>query len=146
MKQSKESREYPQRPFAGVGVVVFRNDEVLLIRRGTPPRAGEWSLPGGIQHTGETVEEAAHREVLEETGVMITSLRFLEVIDAIIPDNQGRVRFHYTIIDFQAEWESGEVVAGDDASHSAFVPLSEIDDLGLWEKTVEVIRRAHAQR
>lgn len=141
-----ESREYPTRPFAAVGVVVFRDDTVLLIRRGNPPRRGEWSLPGGSQDLGETVRETAIREVLEETGVRITEPRFLEVIDAIMRDEEDRVRYHYTLIDFQAEWVSGEPVAADDAQHAEFVPLSRLEELGLWAKTVEVIRRAHGLR
>ncbi|TVR71345.1 MAG: NUDIX domain-containing protein [Spirochaetaceae bacterium] len=141
-----ESREYPTRPFAAVGVVVFRDETVLLIRRGNPPRRGEWSLPGGTQNTGETVRETAVREVLEETGVHIGEPRFLEVIDAIIRDESERVRYHYTLIDFQAEWVSGEPSAADDAQHAEFVPLDKLDDLGLWTKTVEVIREARAAR
>ncbi|MFP4152547.1 MAG: NUDIX hydrolase [Alkalispirochaeta sp.] len=137
-----ESREYPSRPFIGVGVVVLKEDTVLLIRRGKPPREGEWSLPGGSQHVGETVRETAAREVFEETGITIGEPRFLEVIDAIIPDDEGRVRFHYTLIDFAAEWRDGEAVAADDASHAEWIPLEEVDRLELWEKTKEIIRAA----
>lgn len=146
MLPEEEPREYPRRPFVAVGVVVFRDDTVLLIRRGKPPRAGEWSLPGGSQDVGETVRETAAREVLEETGVRIREPDFLEVIDAIMRDPDGRVRYHYTLIDFQAEWESGEPTAADDAQHAEWIPLDGLDDLDLWHKTVEVIRKAHAAR
>lgn len=141
-----EPREYPRRPFAAVGVVVFREDTVLLIRRGKPPREGEWSLPGGSQNLGETVRETAVREVLEETGVTIRDPEFLEVIDAILHDDQGRVRYHYTLIDFQAEWEAGEPIAADDAQHAEWVPLSRLEELNLWSKTVEIIRTAAERR
>ncbi len=139
-------REYPTRPFIGVGVVVLRDDAVLLIRRGNPPRAGEWSLPGGGQHVGETVRETAVREVTEETGVTIGEPHFLEVIDAIFRDPEGRVQYHYTLIDFWAEWASGEAVADDDAEHAEWVPLSGLEELGLWKKTIEVIREADRMR
>lgn len=141
-----ESREYPSRPFVGVGVVVFKENSVLLIRRGNPPRAGEWSLPGGSQHTGETVRETAAREVREETGVEIGEPQFLEVIDAIIPDDQGRIRFHYTLIDFWAEWRTGDPVADDDAAHAEWIDLAAITKLELWEKTREIIGTAAVQR
>lgn len=143
---AEESREYPRRPFVGVGVVVFRGDSVLLIRRGNPPRAGEWSLPGGAQHVGETVRETAVREVLEETGVRIADPHFLEVIDAIVPDEQGRIRYHYTLIDFWAEWQSGEPDAADDAQHAEWIPLAGLAELGLWAKTIEVILAADGKR
>ena len=141
-----ESREYPTRPFIGVGVVVLKEDLVLLIRRGKPPKAGEWSLPGGSQHVGETVRETASREVREETGVEIRELIFLEVIDAIIPDREGRVQFHYTLIDFVAQWESGEPNADDDAEHAVWVPLSSLPEIELWEKTREIIEKASRLR
>ena len=137
-----DSREYPTRPFVGVGVVVLKGESVLLIRRGKAPKAGEWSLPGGSQNVGETVRETAAREVREETGVEIGAPDFLEVIDAIIPDGDGRVQYHYTLIDFVALWAGGEAEAADDASHAEWVPLSRVDELELWEKTREVIRKA----
>lgn len=141
-----ESREYPTRPFVGVGVVVFKDETVLLIRRGNPPRAGEWSLPGGSQQTGETVRETAAREVREETGVEIAEPRFLEVIDAIIPDDRGQTRFHYTLIDFWAEWRGGDPVANDDAAHAEWINLAALDELEIWEKTRECIRKAEHRR
>jgi len=142
----EDPREYPRRPFVGVGVVVFRQDTVLLIRRGNPPRAGEWSLPGGAQHLGETVRQTAVREVKEETGVTIVEPQFLEVIDAIIPDEQGRTRYHYTLIDFWAEWRAGDLSAADDAQHAEWVAFSRLVSLDLWSKTVEVIQTARRQR
>ncbi|MFP4303200.1 MAG: NUDIX hydrolase [Alkalispirochaetaceae bacterium] len=141
-----ESREYPSRPFVGVGVVVLRGDSVLLIRRGKPPKAGEWSLPGGSQDVGETVRETAAREVREETGVEIGAPVLLDVLDAIIPDEAGKVQFHYTLVDFEAEWVSGEPSAADDAEHAEWVPLARLDEIELWEKTREIIEKAAAIR
>jgi ADP-ribose pyrophosphatase YjhB (NUDIX family) len=141
-----ESREYPTRPFVGVGVVVLRDDSVLLIRRGKPPKAGEWSLPGGSQDVGETVRETAAREVREETGVEIGTPRLIDVLDAIIPDAEGEVRFHYTLVDFVAEWASGDPAAADDAEHAEWLPLAKLDEIELWEKTREIIEKAAAIR
>ena len=141
-----ESREYPSRPFVGVGVVVLKEENVLLIRRGRPPRLGEWSLPGGAQSVGETVEATACREVLEETGVSIQNPEFLEVVDSIIKDDDGRVKFHYTLIDYWANWESGTPEGADDAQHAEWVPFRKLGELGLWTKTVEVIEKARLLR
>jgi 8-oxo-dGTP diphosphatase len=141
-----ESREYPSRPFVGVGVVVLKDESVLLIRRGRPPRVGEWSLPGGAQRVGESVRETAAREVLEETGVSIQEPQFLEVIDSITRDDAGEVRFHYTLVDFWAEWASGVPEGADDAQHAEWVAFERIPELALWSKTVEVIENARELR
>ncbi len=125
-------------PVVGVGVVVLKGDEVLLIRRGRPPKQGEWSIPGGRQEFGETVRETARREVLEETGITCVDPRLVDVVDLIRPDGQG----HWTLVDFAADWVSGEPVAGDDAAEAKWVPLTEVGNLGLWTETVRIIRAA----
>jgi ADP-ribose pyrophosphatase YjhB (NUDIX family) len=140
------SREYPDRPFVGVGVVVWRGDEVLLIERGKGPVSGNWSLPGGKQELGETVQETAHREIKEETAVDIDVVGLLDVVDLVRRDDEGRVRFHYTLVDFTAEWRSGEAVAGDDAAAVRWVRLDDIDSYNLWDETVRVIRLSASRR
>lgn len=139
-------RDYPQRPVVGVGVVVWRAGRVLLIRRGRPPRAGQWSLPGGVQELGETVREAALREVREETGLHIRALRLVDVIDSIERNAQGVVRRHYTLVDFTAEAEPGEARAASDAADTRWFSLDEIQALDLWPPTLELIRQAAALR
>ncbi len=131
------------RPIPAVGVVCLRGDEVLLIRRGTPPRLGEWSLPGGRVETGETVREAALRELREETGVEAELGALIDVVDGFFEDGAGRP-LHYVLIDFAARWISGEPVAGDDAAEAAFHPLERIDDLIGWSETRRVIARGAA--
>lgn len=130
----------------GVGVVVLRGDDVLLIKRGKPPRIGEWSLPGGLQELGETAAEAACREILEETGVSIALGPVLDIIDVIRRDDAARVETHYTLIDYMAEWRAGLPVAGDDAMHAEFVPLADVPRLGMWDETVRIIQKAMAIR
>ena len=102
------SRAYPDRPVVGVGVVVWRRDRVLLIRRGQEPRLGQWSLPGGGQHLGETVEQAARREVREETGLALSRIELLTVVDLVERDASDAVQYHYTLVDFVAEAAAGE--------------------------------------
>ncbi|MPY73616.1 MAG: NUDIX domain-containing protein [Alphaproteobacteria bacterium] len=140
------SREYPDRPFVGVGVVVWRGDEVLLIERGKGPRTGGWSLPGGKQELGETVRETAHREIREETAVEIEITGLLDVVDMVRKDGEGRVQFHYTLVDFTAEWVSGEAVAGTDAAAARWVRLEDIDQYRLWDETRRVIRLSASRR
>ena len=126
--------------------MVLKDEDVLLIRRGRPPRLGEWSLPGGAQSVGETVQETARREVLEETGVSIQNPEFLEVVDSIIKDDDGRVKFHYTLIDYWANWESGTPQGADDAQHAEWISFDQLEELGLWSKTIEVIHKARKLR
>ena len=139
-------RLYPARPFVGVGAVVFKDRQVLLVRRGRPPRKGLWSLPGGLQEVGETVFAAARREVLEETGLAIEVVELVDVVDSITRDAEDRARYHYTLVDVRAEWRAGEAVAGDDAEAVAWAPLDDLARYDLWAETVRVIRLAAAQR
>ncbi|MDP6804967.1 MAG: NUDIX hydrolase [Rhodospirillales bacterium] len=139
-------REYPSRPFVGVGVVVWRGDSVLLVRRGRPPNQGGWSLPGGAQEVGETVFEAARREVIEETGLVVEVLGLADVVDMIRRDDEGRVRYHYTLVDVLAESATGDAVAGGDVDAVAWMRLGDVDRLDIWSETKRVIRRAHRLR
>ena len=140
------NRSYPERPFVGVGTVVFHGDEVLLIQRGKPPRIGQWSLPGGVQELGETVFEAAHREVEEETGIEIDILGLVDVVDSIRRDEDGRVEYHYTLVDLAAEWLHGESRPGSDAAAVKWIGIEQIDSLGLWTETVRIIHLANGLR
>lgn len=128
-------------PVPAVGVVCLRGDEVLLIRRGTPPRVGEWSLPGGRIEPGERVRDAALRELREETGVEAEITGLIDVVDGLFPDS-GR---HYVLIDFAARWLSGEPVAGDDAREARFVPLSAVAAMVDWAETRRIIDAAARQ-
>ncbi len=135
-------REYPTRPWVGIGVIAFRGDMVLLVQRGKPPRVGSWSLPGGAQHLGEGTEAAARRELLEETGITVGPLVLVAVIDGITHDARAAVRYHYTIIDYTAEWAGGEAVAGDDVSAVAWATEAEMAGYGLTTAVHQVVARA----
>ena len=139
------SREYPDRPWIGIGVVVFRGDDVLLVRRGKPPRPGSWSLPGGAQHVGETAEQAARRELQEEAGVEVGPLFLADVVDAITHDEQGRVVFHYTIVDYCARWLSGELRAGDDVDAAAWAGPKALGAFALTPAALRVIALARSR-
>ncbi len=135
-------REYPDRPLVGVGVAVLRGESVLLIQRGRAPGLGRWALPGGAQKLGERLEAAARREVLEETGVSIGVLHLAAVVDSVDYDAGGKIRFHYTIIDYAAAWRGGEPRPDGDARAARFVAVSGLGELGLAGETMRVIARA----
>jgi 8-oxo-dGTP diphosphatase len=136
------SREYPDRPYVGVGVVVLRGDSVLLVRRSNPPKAGSWSLPGGGQELGETVFEAGRREVAEETDLNVDILGVVDVVDSITRDADGRIQFHYTLVDLCARSRTGEPRALTDVSEVTWAATDALDRFNLWSETVRVIRLA----
>jgi 8-oxo-dGTP diphosphatase len=125
-------------PTPAVGVVCLKDDAVLLIRRGTPPRQGEWSLPGGRLEPGERLADAALRELREETGVEAELIGLIDVVDGLFPE-AGR---HYVLIDYAALWTGGEPVAGDDAAEAVFVPFDEALRRVDWSETRRIIRKA----
>ena len=123
----------------GIGVAVLRPDAVLLVRRGRPPAQGAWSLPGGAQRLGETVEEAARRELFEETGLVVGALHLAGHVDSITRDADGRIRFHYTIVDFCAPYAGGEARAGGDAMDVAWCAFGRFAEFDLWDEAVRII-------
>jgi len=141
---SREKREYPDRPYVGVGVIVFRDKEVLLVQRNKEPNKGQWSIPGGSQLLGETASEAAQRELLEETGVKVDRLFLVDVVDAIIPGVEGKIKYHYTLVDYMGQWQSGESRPGDDAKEVRWVRLNQLSSYSLLEKTMNIIQKAAA--
>lgn len=136
------SREYPDRPLVGIGVVLIKPDSVLLVRRGKPPAAGAWSVPGGAQKLGETAEEAARRELREETGLEAGAMALACTVDSIHHDAAGRVQYHYTIIDFAAAWIGGDPCAGGDVTDARFVAFEDLSPYSLWSEAHRAIRIA----
>ncbi len=129
-------------PVPAAGVICFRGAEVLLIRRGTPPRLDEWSLPGGRIEWGEAAADAALRELAEETGVKARLLGLIDVVDGLFLDESGVCERHYVLVDYAAVWLSGEPVAGDDAAEARFWPLEEALGKVAWRETARVIQQA----
>ncbi len=144
----RESRLYPSRPLVGIGVVVLRPDPppgaVLLARRGNPPNAGSWSLPGGGQELGETAQAAARRELFEETGLCVGELALAAQVDSIHRDPDGRVRYHYTIIDFAARWRGEAARPGGDVTELAWAGFAALGRFELWSEALRVIALARA--
>lgn len=136
-------------PVPTVGVICLRGDQVLLIKRGTAPRLGQWSLPGGRMELGETTMAAGLRELKEETGVEATILGLIDVVDGIFParpsadGKPGEITRHYVLIDYAARWICGEPVAGDDAAEARFVSRAEAMALVEWDETRRMIAETY---
>ena len=135
-------RRYPTRPIVGVGTVVLDGDMVLMIQRGKPPRQGSWSLPGGAQELGETIHEAARREVREETGLEIEILGLIDVVDSVRPDADDKIEYHYTLIDMAGHAVGGTLMAGGDAQDCRWFTRPEIDAMDIWPETKRIIALA----
>jgi 8-oxo-dGTP diphosphatase len=135
----RASRRYPIRPVLGVGAIIFAQDRVLLAERGRTPLKGQWSLPGGAVETGELLEAALRREVLEETG--LGNVRFFEIYERIMRDAHERTEYHYVLIDYVCE-AAGEARAADDVSKTAWVSMTELASYEITEGTAAVIERA----
>ena len=139
-----DGREYPSVPRVGVGAVVLDAGRVLLVRRGKPPLAGKWSLPGGMLELGETTAEAARREVAEECGLQIRVGELAGILDRVVRDAEGRIRYHWVLVDYVATVESGELCAASDADEAQWVEVDEVERLETTDGLLEMIRRAQA--
>ena len=135
-------RRYPARPIVGVGTVVLDGDMVLMIQRGKPPQQGSWSLPGGAQELGETIHEAARREVREETGLEIEIFGLIDVVDSVRPDADDKIEYHYTLIDVAGHAVGGTLMAGGDAQDCRWFTRPEIDAMDIWSETKRIIALA----
>ncbi len=135
-------RRYPTRPIVGVGTVVLDGNMVLMVQRGKPPRQGSWSLPGGAQELGETVHEAARREVREETGLEIEIFGLIDVVDSVRPDADDKIEYHYTLIDMAGHAVGGTLMAGGDAQDCRWFTRPEIDAMDIWPETKRIIALA----
>ena len=139
------AREFPDAPRAGVGAVVLDGDRVLLVRRGEQPSQGRWSIPGGLVHLGERLEDAVLREVEEECGLRIRLLGLCGVIDRVVPgepSDPAPIRYHYIIVDYVAEPTGGTLRAGSDAAEARWVPVPEVAQFTTTEGLASMVQRA----
>jgi len=142
---STESRQYPSRPFLGVGALIFDGGRLLLVERGHEPLKGYWSLPGGILETGETLEQGVRREVREETGLDVETLSIFEIFERIMPDPAGKTEYHYVLIDYLCRPMGGSLAAASDVSRVVWVTQPELAQYRLTDGTLAVVERAFAK-
>ena len=135
-------RDYPDRPLVGVGAVIVHEGKVVIVQRGTEPLKGQWSVPGGALEIGESLRECAAREALEETGLQVEAGEVLEVFDAIYRQPDGRIQFHYVLLDFACRLLGGDLRAGGDALQARWVTLQELPQYELAETARKVISKA----
>jgi len=145
------SREFPERPVVGVGGVIIEDSRALLIRRGSEPLRGQWSIPGGTLELGETLEDGVARELLEETGLQIRVIELIEVFDRIFnangtiaAKNESKPKYHYVIVDYLCERIGGEPRAGSDVTDVIFAREEELPQFRLTEAATRVLRKAFA--
>jgi 8-oxo-dGTP diphosphatase len=135
-------REYPHRPVVGVGGVVISNGRALLVKRGAPPLEGQWSIPGGMLETGETLLEGVRRELAEETGLEVRVVELIEVFERISLDTAGKAKYHYVVLDYLCETIGGEARAGSDVTEVAWADPAELARYSLTETVLRVIEKA----
>jgi 8-oxo-dGTP diphosphatase len=134
-------RDYPDRPLIGVGAVIVSGERVVIVRRGHEPLKGEWSIPGGLVEVGETLRAAVAREALEETGLVVEPGDVLEVLDRIVRDSQGRIQFHYVLVDFLCRPAGGQLLAGGDAEDARWVTVAELAGFAVADSAVAVLQK-----
>lgn len=132
-------REYPERPIVGVGAVVIRDGKILLVKRGVAPSKGLWAIPGGTLDLGETLQQAAEREILEETGITIRAREPIYAFDYFERAEGGRVRFHFVIVDVAADYISGDAKGADDALDARWLAAADLDCLPVSESTLKLL-------
>lgn len=137
-------RDYPDRPIVGVGAVIVENGRALIVRRGTEPLKGEWSIPGGVVELGETLRDAAAREAKEETGLEVEAGEVLEVVDRIMRDPERKIQYHYVLVDFLCQRISGEAHPGADASELRWITPQELESFPIADSAAAVIRKGFA--
>jgi len=135
-------REYPNRPLIGVGGVIVKDGNVLLARRGQEPAMGQWSIPGGLVKVGEELHDALRREILEETGLSITVGPVVEVLSRILYDAEGKVKFHFVIIDYLCTNPTGEDAASTDVLEICWASPDSLEEYQLKPLTLQVIGKA----
>ena len=142
----RDDRRYPEHPLLGIGALIFEGGCILMAQRGKAPLMGQWSLPGGLVETGESLENAVRREVLEETGLEVKPLGVLEIFERIMRNAEGTAEYHYVLLDYICRFTGGTLRAGDDASGVQWFERRALKNLHITEGTLTVIEKGFRNR
>ncbi|MBN1481773.1 NUDIX domain-containing protein [candidate division KSB1 bacterium] len=142
-KAKEEHRYYPKTPRLGVGVLVVNDNKLLLIKRGQEPAKGEWSIPGGLVEIGETLAQAAHREVMEECHIHISHLQRLDLFEYIEKDVRNNIKYHYIVVDYLAEFAGGKLAAASDIDAACWVALEDIGSMKCSQSIKKLVHQAN---
>lgn len=134
-------REYPAQPVVGVGAIIVQDGKILLTKRGSEPGKGKWSVPGGLVELGESLEKALIREVKEETNLDVEIVRLIDAVDNIIRDSNGKLQFHFVILDYLAKVKGGTLQSSSDVLDTRWVRLEEAEDYDLTNTIRDFLRR-----
>ena len=137
---NRQKNSYPKAPKVAVGAIVFKDTRVLLVRRGQSPAKGLWAVPGGSVKLGETLQAAAEREIFEETGLRIRALKPVYTFESIVKDDDGKIQFHYVIVDLIADYIDGEPHPGDDALEARWFSPQEMHKTDVSKTTRDLLR------
>jgi 8-oxo-dGTP diphosphatase len=133
-------RLYPDQPIVGIGVVIVKDGQIVLIKRGNEPGRGKWSIPGGIVELGEHITQTVIREAKEETCLDVTNPRLIDVVDTVDLDPDGKVKYQYVIVDYLVKVVGGEIAAASDAEELRWVPFGEVESYVLTSSFREFFR------
>ena len=134
-------KEYPKQPIVGVGAIIIHNGKMLIVKRGSDPGKGKWSVPGGLVELGETVKEAVEREVLEECNLKVEASHLIDIVDNIIQDKNGRIKYHFIILDFFAKLRGGKLKPNSEIIEAKWVPIDEVEKYDLTNTFKEFMKR-----
>lgn len=140
----EDTRRYSQRPLLGVGALIIEGDRIVLVERAKDPLKGWWSIPGGLIELGERVADAVRREVREETGLEVEPGGLHEIYERLIHEADGKLEYHYVLLDYICRVTGGALAASSDASRAAWVSADQLQEYRLTEGTLAVIERAFA--
>ena len=138
-------REYPSAPIVAVGVIIRQGERIVLIQRAKEPSKGLWTFPGGAIELGESLHDAARREALEETGLLVEIESLATVVDNVVRDGTGRARYHYVIVDYFARPVGGALRPGSDVDDACWFGPADLDGLAMTEKAGELVRQLLAE-